>query len=303
MAECRGEVVYQSQGPRIADCAAFDDQALIHSYDYAVHSFKETLGNGRNPLECRMNNESESEEEEEEEQEEEVEEEYKDEEEGRQWQIGDACLAVWSVDGLLYPACITSMDQEEGCCVVRFDGYGNEEEQQLTALLPPDWRPPKDENAVREWGRGDPCQAVWSGDGLLYPATIQEVDAETGMCWVEFNHYRNQEWQALADLWPPVERELSTQEVLSDVLRFPEGRSDESKGQANSRIPQPQKDQKPPPPHSCNDEEFLLSMLVAWHLSGYHTGYYVGLRQGQKEMAVLAPKKRPAPHPRVSEHR
>ncbi|KAL8178014.1 UNVERIFIED_CONTAM: hypothetical protein K2H54_025519 [Gekko kuhli] len=257
MAECRGEVVYQSQGSRIADCAAFDDEALIHSYDQAVHSFQETLGTSKSPAERRSSNESESDVE----QEEEEEEEKEKEEEGRQWCIGDSCLAVWSGDGLLYPARIAVLDQDQGCCTVCFDGYGNEEEQLLAALLPPDWKPPEDEDAVRELG----C--------LRKPNFI---------------------------LW------LSVQEEPGDTSRFPEGRSNEDEGQANSRIPQPQKDEKPPlppPPHGHNSEEALLSMLLAWHLSGYHTGYYVGLRQGRKEVGIAAPNKRPPQHPRVSEHR
>ncbi|XP_077188506.1 uncharacterized protein LOC143835169 isoform X2 [Paroedura picta] len=276
----------------IADCAAFDDRALIHSYNQAVHSFQKTLGKGTTPTECRSSNGSESDVERDEEEE-------KEEEGGKQWCLGDSCLAMWSGDGLLYPACITAVDHDRGCCTVRFDGYGNEEEQLLAALLPPGWRPPEDEDAVREWAVGDPCQATWSGDGLLYPATVRNMDAEAGTCCVEFDCYGNWESLALADLQLPV----GCRKESSDTSQFPEGRDSKDKGQANARIPQPQKDEKPPlppPPHGHDHEEALLSMLLAWHLSGYHTGYYMGLRQGRREESTAAPKKRP---PRVSEHR
>lgn len=53
-----------------------------------------------------------------------------------QWQVGDACRAVWSEDGLLYPATVRSVDAAAGTCLVEFDGYGNQEEQALEDLLP-----------------------------------------------------------------------------------------------------------------------------------------------------------------------
>ncbi|XP_054842285.1 survival of motor neuron protein-like isoform X2 [Eublepharis macularius] len=41
----------------------------------------------------------------------------------------------------------------------------------------------------------------------------------------------------------------------------------------------------PPPlsPDSSEDDEALGSMLIAWYMSGYHTGYYLGLKQGRME--------------------
>ncbi|KAG8598508.1 hypothetical protein GDO81_002635 [Engystomops pustulosus] len=42
----------------------------------------------------------------------------------------------------------------------------------------------------------------------------------------------------------------------------------------------------PPPPMGpdiAEDDEALGSMLIAWYMSGYHTGYYLGLKQGRME--------------------
>lgn len=54
-----------------------------------------------------------------------------------QWKVGDSCNAVWSEDGNLYLATIASINQKRGTCVVTYTGYGNQEEQNLSDLLPP----------------------------------------------------------------------------------------------------------------------------------------------------------------------
>lgn len=45
----------------------------------------------------------------------------------------------------------------------------------------------------------------------------------------------------------------------------------------------------PPPPHMfrnlCEDEnetEAMSAMLISWYMSGYHTGYYQGLKMSKK---------------------
>ncbi|XP_053909787.1 survival motor neuron protein isoform X3 [Cuculus canorus] len=44
----------------------------------------------------------------------------------------------------------------------------------------------------------------------------------------------------------------------------------------------------PPPigPDSSEDDEALGTMLIAWYMSGYHTGYYLGLKQSRMEAAL-----------------
>ena len=54
-----------------------------------------------------------------------------------QWKVGDSCNAVWSEDGNVYLATIASINQKRGTCVVTYTGYGNQEEQNLSDLLPP----------------------------------------------------------------------------------------------------------------------------------------------------------------------
>lgn len=53
-----------------------------------------------------------------------------------QWVVGVQCQAVWSEDGQLYPAKVVSLDGQR--CRVRFSGYENEQEVELSALKSPD---------------------------------------------------------------------------------------------------------------------------------------------------------------------
>ncbi|KAL7988939.1 hypothetical protein Chor_007858 [Crotalus horridus] len=53
------------------------------------------------------------------------------------WRVNDVCSAVWSEDGNVYQATITSINWKKGTCVVVYTGYGNREEQKLSDLLPP----------------------------------------------------------------------------------------------------------------------------------------------------------------------
>ncbi|XP_074834428.1 uncharacterized protein LOC142002315 isoform X2 [Carettochelys insculpta] len=204
MAECAGEIVYQKEGQQNTDCAAADDCALIRSYDRAVRSYKDALGAGDKERESKTSKSSgssgaDSEGDEEEEEEDEKEEK---EEEGSQWKVGDTCCAVWSEDGLLYPARLVALSKERGTCTVEYELYGNREEQRLQDLLPADQSCGSPEPR-RVWKAGDACRAVWSEDGLLYPATVRRVDAAAGRCLVEFDGYGNKEEQALEELLPP----------------------------------------------------------------------------------------------------
>ena len=54
-----------------------------------------------------------------------------------QWHVGDSCRAVYSEDELIYDAVIVSIDASASICVVKFCGYGNTEEQNVSDLLPP----------------------------------------------------------------------------------------------------------------------------------------------------------------------
>ena len=60
------------------------------------------------------------------------------------WQVGERCLALYSEDGVEYPAVVRAVKEWKETCVVEFDGYGNEEEVGWG-----DMRKKKEESKVR----------------------------------------------------------------------------------------------------------------------------------------------------------
>jgi len=58
-----------------------------------------------------------------------------------------------------------------------------------------------------QWKVGDSCNAVWSEDGNVYPATIASINLKRGTCVVTYTGYGNKEEQNLADLLPPASDE------------------------------------------------------------------------------------------------
>jgi len=68
----------------------------------------------------------------------------------RKWNEHDKCLARYSEDQHWYEATIISIDRERNTCVVRYDEYENEEEQNLANLerLPHDGKAENDDEMV-----------------------------------------------------------------------------------------------------------------------------------------------------------
>ena len=44
------------------------------------------------------------------------------------WHVGDRCLALYSEDGVEYPAVVRVVREWKKTCIVKFDGYDNEKE-------------------------------------------------------------------------------------------------------------------------------------------------------------------------------
>ncbi|KAG9350802.1 hypothetical protein JZ751_024691 [Albula glossodonta] len=114
-----------------------------------------------------------------------------------QWTVGSRCRAVWSGDGLLYPAALVSVEGERGR--VKFNGYGNEEDVELSCLLAEGHDQPWREK--EQWYLGSRCRAVWSEDGLVYPAVLVWKKGDRGR--VRFEGYGNEEELELSALLPP----------------------------------------------------------------------------------------------------
>ncbi|NXB42432.1 SMN protein, partial [Leucopsar rothschildi] len=263
------------------DSDIWDDTALIKAYDKAVASFKNALKNG----ECSEPSEK---------QEQRLVIKRKNHKKNRnrnksntaplkQWKVGDSCSAVWSEDGNLYLATIASINQKRGTCVVTYTGYGNQEEQNLSDLLPP-----ASDETVSGLGHSQ------GGEGLFSSSNDNETPYST-------------DESEKSSLSPRNKSNCTKAKFSPQNLRFPTppppapgvGKVSSTLIKNNScTVVKPAKFKAPPSflscwpppfpagpplipppppmrPDSAEDDEALGSMLIAWYMSGYHTGYYL----------------------------
>ncbi|XP_035863321.1 survival motor neuron protein-like [Sander lucioperca] len=224
------------------------------------------------------------------------------------WAVGAQCRAVWSEDGRLYPATVLCLDGER--CRVRFNGYGNQQDVDLSDLKSPDAAPQTQRPNSQDWKPGARCRAVYVEDGLVYPAVVLWVKGQR--CGVRFDDYNNEEEVDAGSLMNPDElhgpsratkvkekasnrrkvekeeekkrgnqqrdgAEKPTNHNFSFFPPFPPPPSPRSaSGDAVSFIP-------PPPPlwafggkeSSSAAVDASSSMLMLWYMCGFHTGSYM----------------------------
>lgn len=272
MANGAGDVVFRRGTGQSEDSDIWDDTALIKAYDKAVASFKNALkaeddndvkmdpstddklgnkrkNNKKNKSRKRCNASPDHE-----------------------WNVGDACYAFWSEDGKLYAATISSVDQEQGTCVVSYTNYGNEEEQNLSDLL----------THIPEVD-GEANQLT---DGKEAETSTEESDrSSTPHQSHQQKHKAKGKTPGGFPMWgpgfpppPPPHFRMSNSRRGDPGPAFP--------GWPPLIPPGPPMIPPPPPPMGPDmqeDDEALGSMLISWYMSGYHTGYYLGLKQGRKE--------------------
>ncbi|NWY71554.1 SMN protein, partial [Erithacus rubecula] len=255
--------------PQSDDSDIWDDTALIKAYDKAVASFKNALKNG----ECSEPSEK---------QEQRLVIKRKNHKKNRnrkksntapskQWKVGDSCRAVWSEDGNVYLATIASINQKRGTCVVTYTGYGNQEDQNLSDLLPP----ASDEtvNGMGHSGEND-NETPYSTDES--EKSSQSPRNKNNCTKARFSP-QNMRFPTPPPPAPGLGKVSST---LIDIIHVP----------LLSLVPPSYLSCWPPPfpagpplipppppmmPDSGEDDEALGSMLIAWYMSGYHTGYYL----------------------------
>lgn len=257
------------------DSDIWDDTALIKAYDKAVASFKTALkgeddqqefkkhqpgkkrkNNKKNQSRKRTNSPPD-----------------------KEWQVGDSCTAYWSEDGQLYPATISSIDENRGTCVVVYTGYGNEEEQNLEDLL-------------AEISEGDEESNTKVKEG---ESSTEESDRSTTPNQHKHQaHSKGQKpktprepppmWASGFPGFPPGPPPMHA--FRQGASRRPGGHGPVPPSWP-PMMPFGPPMIPPPPPMSPDmvDDEALGSVLISWYMSGYHTGYYLGLKQGRKEAA------------------
>ncbi|KFP69732.1 Survival motor neuron protein, partial [Acanthisitta chloris] len=188
----------------------------------------------------------------------------------KQWKVGDSCNAIWSEDGNLYLATIASISQKRGTCVVTYTGYGNQEEQNLSDLLPP--AAVETVNGIGNSGEYENETPYSTDESEKSSQSPQNISSCTKA------RFSPQNLHCPTPPTPPGLGRVSS--TLSEMIRVP----------LLSLTPPsflpcwpppfpagPPLIPPPPPmrPDSPDDNEALGSMLIAWYMSGYHTGYYL----------------------------
>ncbi|KFQ37787.1 Survival motor neuron protein, partial [Mesitornis unicolor] len=250
------------------DSDVWDDTALIKAYDKAVASFKNALKDGEcsEPLVK---------------QEQHLGMKRKNNRKNRnrtsnavplkQWRVGDSCNAVWSEDGHVYPATIVSINQKRGTCVVTYMGYGNREEQNLSDLLLP-----VSDETVSGVGK--------SGENDSETPNSTDESEKSFQLPQNRNSYMKERFSSrnLGFPIPPAAPGLGmVSSALFEIIHIPLVGLVTSPSFLPCCPPPflagPPLIPPPPPmwPDSPEYDEALGSMLIAWYMSGYHTGYYL----------------------------
>ncbi|XP_063982631.1 survival motor neuron protein [Diachasmimorpha longicaudata] len=178
--------------------------------------------------------------------------------------------------------------------------------------------PGKEGNYQKKWALGSPCRAVYSADGMEYEAIISRIlDNDCGRCIVKFVGYGNTEKVELSSLRESegLQAQIAQQKESAAAKDCDYSRAEEScqsshgnareNGEAmdyETEIPKQSRNNVPGPsafpfggltppapplpPHMmaklpANDADALSSMLMSWYISGFHTGYYHGMKQAQ----------------------
>ncbi|PIK51912.1 putative survival motor neuron protein [Apostichopus japonicus] len=253
----------------------WDDTALIKAYDKAINSVKSEI-NGEQPEEELEGNVSEPTQ-------------RKAAKKGknkrkkrkssqrRRWKVGDRCSAVFSDDHLVYEAIIKSVNYKLGTCWVTYTGYGNEEEKNLDELMgTQEVISQEEDNYFSENGNESLEMDTFSNtsqsphyigtSGYPPPPQQRRLHPPAGPPW-QFPH--PQQWNNTS--FPP---------QASPFDHGPFGPPPPPRERTMGNTP------PPPPPPTDNDQDALYAMLMAWYMSGYHTGYFQGLKGAQRKRGV-----------------
>lgn len=174
----------------------------------------------------------------------------------KKWTVGAPCRAVYSVDGQVYEAIISKIHESSGMCTVKFVGYQNKQDVQLSSLLE---------------SEGLQSQIAQQKDALAQKTEEETLESDTS------TYSSQQNSKQLNGERMDYDTEYSR--LFKNNSFMPEP------GYFNSPInampPAP-----PLPPQLMaklpeTDADALSSMLMSWYISGFHTGYYHGLKQAK----------------------
>ncbi|XP_054911222.1 survival motor neuron protein-like [Poeciliopsis prolifica] len=114
---------------------------------------------------------------------------------------GAPCWPAWSESRNSYPATVVAADGERSR--VRFSVYGNKEDMAVSTLWSPSATEQTQNSQPQDWKPGSRCRAVYSADGLVYPAVVLWVKDQR--CRVRYDEYNNEEELDVGSLLHPDE--------------------------------------------------------------------------------------------------
>lgn len=173
----------------------------------------------------------------------------------KKWSVGSPCRAVYSVDGQVYEAIVSKIHESSGMCTVKFVGYQNSQKVELSSLLE---------------SKGLQSQNAQEEDALAQNLNEEAIDSDIS------TYFSQQNFKEIKDERMDYDIENSTP-LKKNFMPEP--------GHFNRTI-----DAMPPapplPPQLMaklpeTDADALSSMLMSWYISGFHTGYYHGLKQAK----------------------
>eukprot|EP00057_Strongylocentrotus_purpuratus_P023591 XP_011678065.1 PREDICTED: survival motor neuron protein 1 isoform X2 [Strongylocentrotus purpuratus] len=234
------------------------------------------------------------------------------------WKVGDRCKSVFTEDEQVYSAVVKAINHKKTSCIVRYTGYGNEEEKRLSDLFSESEAETSvaSVNSKAELENGydsmewtdhsqSPMHPSGSGAGPRkrshhppppphqphppppHPSSMTHPLGYTSPypgSWYPPH-------QAPPPPMPPPPPMMSPLPFApwgspaAQMMPGWGGASPHPAAQTPPRIPSmpPTPPPHPPLPEDLEemDKEALHSMLMSWYMSGYHTGYYEGMKKSK----------------------
>ncbi|XP_032683544.1 survival motor neuron protein isoform X2 [Odontomachus brunneus] len=225
----------------------WDDTALIKAYDKAVNVVKEEVAKriAKDPQGRQLKQKSQN-----------SKHLNQAKKPFKKWTVGAPCRAAYSADGEIYEAIIIKVYENSGICTVKFIGYDNIEKVELDSLLE---------------SNGLESQVAQQKDALAEKVNEQTCDSDA-------SNYSQNHKQMNGE-----KMDCDTEDPTLFKSTFMPGLSFDM---SINGIPPP----PPLPPQLMaklpeNDTDALSSMLMSWYISGFHTGYYHGMKQAKLNWA------------------
>jgi len=167
----------------------------------------------------------------------------------RKWTIGAPCRAVYSSDGEIYEAIVTKVYENTGTCIVKFIGYGNTEKVELSRLQ-------ESEGLESQIAQQKAATACSESQTISDHAESNTANGSTA----ERMDYESERSRLPKSVFNPGASFNSTYGIMPPAPPIPP--------QLMAKLPD-------------NDADALSSMLMSWYISGFHTGYYHGIKQAR----------------------